>query len=97
MEILKPPSIISNWHPEKIEEQEHSPLVTSVILIDRDSRKRSGEGGCWLENRTYCCCAAKSICTSGGARAGDSTKCRLASLEHHVYILKLYSVNYQEN
>mgnify|MGYP006889207178 CR=1 FL=1 len=30
--------------------------------------------------KTYCCCAARSICTSGGARAGDSTKWRLGSL-----------------
>jgi hypothetical protein len=30
--------------------------------------------------RTYCCWVAISTCTSGGARAGDSTKCRFASL-----------------
>lgn len=29
---------------------------------------------------TYCCWAARSICTSGGARAGDSTKCKFGSL-----------------
>lgn len=39
-----------------------------------------GERG---EERNYCCCAAKSIWTSGGARAGDSTKWRLASLKQN--------------
>ena len=34
------------------------------------------------EESSYCCCAAKSICTSGGARAGDSTKWRVGSLNY---------------
>jgi hypothetical protein len=41
-----------------------------------------GEGELILkEHNTYCACAARSIVTSGGARAGDSTKCKLGSLQ----------------
>lgn len=36
-----------------------------------------------VKKEAYCCCTAISICTSGGARAGDSTKCKLASLHNH--------------
>lgn len=34
-----------------------------------------------IKRGSYCCCAARSICTSGGASAGDSTKWRLGSLK----------------
>lgn len=41
----------------------------------------------------YCCCAAKSMWTSGGARAGDSTKWRLGSLPPPFYRFEWFILN----